>query len=69
MECKGGSPFNGILTKVDNLMNICLGQVVETSVAGTRFWSMKEIWIRGSTVRSEATITIMLIFDRSKRYS
>jgi small nuclear ribonucleoprotein (snRNP)-like protein len=50
VELKNGETFNGHLVNCDNFMNITLREVYQTNTDATRFWKLKECYIRGSTV-------------------
>jgi len=51
VELKNGETFNGHLENCDNFMNITLRDVFQTSADADRFWKLKEIYIRGSTIK------------------
>ncbi|KAG8913468.1 RNA processing protein [Tulasnella sp. 417] len=51
VELKNGETFNGHLVNCDNFMNITLREVYQTSAEGDRFWKVKEVYIRGSTIK------------------
>ncbi|KIO15947.1 hypothetical protein M407DRAFT_147092 [Tulasnella calospora MUT 4182] len=51
VELKNGETFNGHLVNCDNFMNITLREVYQTSPEGDRFWKVKEVYIRGSTIK------------------
>lgn len=51
VELKNGESFNGHLIDCDTFMNITLREVYQTSADSDRFWKLKEVYIRGSTVR------------------
>jgi U6 snRNA-associated Sm-like protein LSm4 len=50
VELKNGESFNGHLIDCDTFMNITLREVYQTSAESDRFWKLKEVYIRGSTV-------------------
>ena len=50
VELKNGESFNGHLIDCDTFMNITLREVYQTSADSDRFWKLKEVYIRGSTV-------------------
>jgi U6 snRNA-associated Sm-like protein LSm4 len=50
VELKNGETFNGHLVNCDNFMNITLREVYQTNAEADRFWKLKEVYIRGSTV-------------------
>jgi U6 snRNA-associated Sm-like protein LSm4 len=52
VELKNGESFNGHLIDCDTFMNITLREVYQTSADSDRFWKLKEVYIRGSTVRA-----------------
>lgn len=57
VELKNGESFNGHLVDCDTFMNITLREVYQTSAESDRFWKLKEVYIRGSTVGSTPLIS------------
>lgn len=51
VELKNGESFNGHLIDCDTFMNITLREVYQTSADSDRFWKLKEVYIRGSTIK------------------
>jgi U6 snRNA-associated Sm-like protein LSm4 len=51
VELKSGETFNGHLVNCDSWMNIILKEVIKTSVDGSEFWRLPEIYIRGNTIK------------------
>jgi hypothetical protein len=51
VELKNGDTYNGHLVGVDNFMNVSLRDVVCTSKEGDKFWSMPEVYIRGTSIK------------------
>ncbi|KAG9001885.1 RNA processing protein [Tulasnella sp. 427] len=51
VELKNGETYNGHLVNCDNFMNITLREVYQTSPEGDRFWKLKEVYVRGSTIK------------------
>jgi U6 snRNA-associated Sm-like protein LSm4 len=51
VELKSGETFNGHLVSCDSWMNIILKEVIKTSVDASEFWILKEIYIRGNTIK------------------
>ncbi len=51
VELKSGETFNGHLVSCDSWMNIILKEVIKTSVDASEFWRLKEIYIRGNTIK------------------
>ncbi|PVF97002.1 Sm-like ribonucleo protein [Serendipita vermifera] len=51
VELKNGESFNGHLIDCDTFMNITLREVYQTSAESDRFWKLKEVYIRGSTIK------------------
>jgi U6 snRNA-associated Sm-like protein LSm4 len=64
VELKNGESFNGHLIDCDTFMNITLREVYQTSAESDRFWKLKEVYIRGSTVCHFA-LSISIITDRT----
>ena len=50
VELKNGESFNGHLIDCDAFMNVTLREVYQTAADSDRFWKIKEVYIRGSTV-------------------
>jgi U6 snRNA-associated Sm-like protein LSm4 len=53
VELKSGETLNGLLINCDTWMNLTLREVVQTSSDGDKFWRLPEIYVRGSTVRTD----------------
>jgi U6 snRNA-associated Sm-like protein LSm4 len=51
VELKNGETYNGHLMNCDSWMNIVLKEVIKTSPAGSEFWRIPEIYIRGNTIK------------------
>ena len=51
VEVKSGETYNGILKAVDKFMNIKLADAVLTNSKGEVFHSIKEVYIRGNTLK------------------
>jgi small nuclear ribonucleoprotein (snRNP)-like protein len=68
VELKNGESFNGHLIDCDTFMNITLREVYQTSAESDRFWKLKEVYIRGSTVCRFA-LSISIITYRTSRRS
>ncbi|KAG8800425.1 RNA processing protein [Serendipita sp. 398] len=51
VELKNGESFNGHLIDCDTFMNITLREVYQTAADSERFWKLKEVYIRGSTIK------------------
>lgn len=51
VEIKNGSNYNGHLSKIDSFMNIVLRNVIFTDKDGQNFMSLREVYIRGNTIR------------------
>lgn len=51
VELKDGTSFNGTLVNTDSYMNINLKEVTCTSKEGDRFWSIPELYVRGSMIK------------------
>lgn len=51
VEVKGGETYNGILKAVDKFMNIKLADAILTNAKGETFHSIKEVYIRGNTLK------------------
>jgi U6 snRNA-associated Sm-like protein LSm4 len=51
VELKNGEAYNGKMDSCDTWMNIHLKEVICTSKDGERFWRMKEVFIRGNTIK------------------
>ncbi|CCA73778.1 related to U6 snRNA-associated Sm-like protein LSm4 [Serendipita indica DSM 11827] len=51
VELKNGESFNGHLIDCDAFMNITLREVYQTAADSDRFWKLKEVYIRGSTIK------------------
>ena len=51
VELKNGEAYNGKMDSCDTWMNIHLKEVICTSKDGESFWRMKEVYIRGNTIK------------------
>ena len=51
VELKNGEAYNGKMDSCDTWMNIHLKEVICTSKDGESFWRMKEVFIRGNTIK------------------
>ena len=51
MELKNGETFNGQLSQCDTFMNLLLTSVIVTSRDGTRFFDVKEVYIKGNNIK------------------
>ena len=51
VEVKSGETFNGILKGIDKFMNIKLADAILTDPKGELFHSIKEVYIRGNTIK------------------
>ncbi|ODQ57612.1 hypothetical protein WICANDRAFT_22051, partial [Wickerhamomyces anomalus NRRL Y-366-8] len=51
VELKSGETINGVLTEIDNLMNLTLTEVIETSANGESFLKIPEIFVRGKDIK------------------
>jgi len=58
VELKSGETLNGVLLNCDTWMNLTLKEVVQTSADGDKFWRLPEIYVRGSTVGLENSVSI-----------
>jgi U6 snRNA-associated Sm-like protein LSm4 len=51
VELKTGDTFNGHMVACDNFMNVTMQDVYQTSEDGTRFWKMKDAYLRGNNIK------------------
>ena len=51
VELKNGETVNGQLDQIDSWMNLMLSSVIVTSRDGTKFHSMKQIYVRGNQIK------------------
>lgn len=51
VEVRSGESYSGQLAVCDNHMNLYLQDVICTSRDATKFWQMKEVYIRGSSIK------------------
>jgi U6 snRNA-associated Sm-like protein LSm4 len=51
VELKNGETYNGHLVSCDSWMNLNLKQVILTSPNATHFYKIKEIYIKGATIK------------------
>jgi U6 snRNA-associated Sm-like protein LSm4 len=51
VELKNGETYNGHLDSCDSWMNLILKQVILTSADASKFYKIKEIYIKGSTIK------------------
>lgn len=51
MELKNGEAYNGKMEACDTWMNMHLREVICTAKDGEKFWRMKEVFIRGNTIK------------------
>ncbi|MCL4125618.1 UNVERIFIED_CONTAM: hypothetical protein GTU68_026881 [Idotea baltica] len=51
VEVKSGETYNGILMGVDKYMNLKLADAILTNSGGTKFHQIKEVYIRGNTLK------------------
>ena len=51
VELKNGEAYNGKMDSCDTWMNIHLKEVICTSKDGESFWRMREVFIRGNTIK------------------
>eukprot|EP00457_Paulinella_chromatophora_P018601 gb/GEZN01019965.1/.p1 GENE.gb/GEZN01019965.1/~~gb/GEZN01019965.1/.p1 ORF type:complete len:150 (-),score=14.63 gb/GEZN01019965.1/:180-629(-) len=51
VELKNGETYNGHLVACDSWMNLHLREVICTSRDGTRFWQIRECFVRGNTIK------------------
>jgi U6 snRNA-associated Sm-like protein LSm4 len=50
-EAKNGETYNGTLKGVDRFTNIKLENVVMTSRDGTQFFKLKEVFLKGNSLK------------------
>ena len=51
VELKNGEAYNGRMEACDTWMNMHLHEVICTAKDGEKFWRMKEVYIRGNTIK------------------
>eukprot|EP00906_Rhabdomonas_costata_P005861 RCo008696 len=51
VELKNGETMNGQLVNCDSWMNMNLRDIICTSRDGDRFWKIREVYIRGNTIK------------------
>lgn len=51
VELKNGETYNGHLVSCDSWMNLNLKQVILTSSDASKFYKIKEIYIKGATIK------------------
>lgn len=51
VELKNGEAYNGKMEACDTWMNMHLREVICTAKDGEKFWRMKEVFIRGNTIK------------------
>lgn len=51
VEVKTGDTYNGILMGVDKFMNIKLADAILTDSKGEKFHQIREVYIRGNTLK------------------
>eukprot|EP00892_Ulva_mutabilis_P002159 jgi/Ulvmu1/11944/UM082_0023.1 len=51
VELKNGEAYNGKMEACDTWMNMHLREVICTAKDGEKFWRMKEVFVRGNTIK------------------
>lgn len=51
VELKNGEAYNGRMEACDTWMNMHLREVICTAKDGEKFWRLKEVYIRGNTIK------------------
>lgn len=52
VELKNGTTYNGVLISADKWMNLDLQDVICTAASAEQFWKMREVCIRGNSIRT-----------------